>query len=180
MHRIVIAVIDKRTYFCGNKKMLLLKNGMMLTEAAVLAPRNVLISNGIIQAVREFIPVPAGMDTEVVDLGGMLLSYGFADLHVHFREPGAPQKETIRTGSLAAARGGYTTVCAMPNLDPAPDSPQTIAVEQTLIDRDACIEVLPYATITRGRRGLEPVDFEALKGRCVAFPTTAAASRRKR
>ncbi len=169
MHRIVIAVIDKRTYFCGNKKMLLLKNGMMLTEAAVLAPRNVLISNGIIQAVREFIPVPAGMDTEVVDLGGMLLSYGFADLHVHFREPGAPQKETIRTGSLAAARGGYTTVCAMPNLDPAPDSPQTIAVEQTLIDRDACIEVLPYATITRGRRGLEPVDFEVLKGRCVAF-----------
>ena len=165
----VIAVIDKRTYFCGNKKMLLLKNGMMLTEAAVLAPRNVLISNGIIQSVREFIPVPADPGTEVVDLEGKLLSYGFADLHVHFREPGAPQKETIRTGSLAAARGGYTTVCAMPNLDPAPDTPETIAVQQSIIDRDACIEVLPYATITRGRRGLEPVNFEALKGRCVAF-----------
>lgn len=152
-------------------KELLLKNGLMVTGPGLLTPRDVRIADGIIREVREFIPVPAGtgMETEVVDLAGLLLSYGFADLHVHFREPGAPQKETIRTGSLAAARGGYTTVCAMPNLDPAPDSPETLAVEQALIDRDACIEVLPYATITRGRKGLEPVDFEALKDRCVAF-----------
>ncbi len=78
-------------------------------------------------------------------------------------------KETIRTGSLAAAHGGYTTVCAMPNLNPVPDSPRTLALEQEIIDRDACIEVLPYAAITRGRRGLELVDIAALKGRCVAF-----------
>ena len=150
-------------------KELLLKNGLMMTGPGLLAPRDVRIAHGRIQEIQEFIPAPTGAETEVVDLSGMLLSYGFADLHVHFREPGAPQKETIRTGSLAAARGGYTTVCAMPNLNPAPDSPETIAVEQAIIDRDACIEVLPYATITLGRKGLEPVDFEALKGRCVAF-----------
>ena len=150
-------------------KELLLKNGLMMTGPGLLAPRDVRIVNGRIQEIQEFIPAPAGSGTEVVDLSGMLLSYGFADLHVHFREPGAPQKETIRTGSLAAARGGYTTVCAMPNLNPAPDSPETIAVEQAIIDRDACIEVLPYATITLERKGLEPVDLEALKGRCVAF-----------
>ena len=150
-------------------KELLLKNGLMMTGPGLLAPRDVRIAHGRIQEIQEFIPAPTGAGTEVVDLSGMLLSYGFADLHVHFREPGAPQKETIRTGSLAAARGGYTTVCAMPNLNPAPDSPETIAVEQAIIDRDACIEVLPYATITLGRKGLKPVDFEALKGRCVAF-----------
>jgi dihydroorotase len=150
-------------------KELLLKNGLMMTGPGLLAPRDVRIAHGRIQEIQEFIPAPTGAETEMVDLSGMLLSYGFADLHVHFREPGAPQKETIRTGSLAAARGGYTTVCAMPNLNPAPDSPETIAVEQEIIDRDACIEVLPYATITLERKGLEPVDFGALKGRCVAF-----------
>ena len=93
----------------------------------------------------------------------------FADLHVHFREPGQSWKETIRSGSLAAARGGYTLVCAMPNLDPVPDAPETLALEQALIDRDALITVLPYCSITKGRKGRELVNFHALKGRCVAF-----------
>ena len=93
----------------------------------------------------------------------------FTDLHVHLREPGQTWKETIRSGSLAAARGGYTLVCAMPNLDPVPDCPANLAVEQAAIDRDAVIRVLPYCSITKGRKGLETVDFEALKGSCVAF-----------
>ena len=93
----------------------------------------------------------------------------FTDLHVHFREPGQTWKETIRSGSLAAARGGYTLVCAMPNLDPVPDSPETLAVEQAAIDRDAVITVLPYCSITKGRLGHELVDFHALKNSCVAF-----------
>ena len=93
----------------------------------------------------------------------------FADLHVHFREPGQTWKETIRTGSLAAARGGYTLVCAMPNLNPVPDSLEHLAVEQEAIDRDARICVLPYGSITKGRQGRELVDFHALKGSCVAF-----------
>ena len=93
----------------------------------------------------------------------------FTDLHVHFREPGQTWKETIRSGSLAAARGGYTLVCAMPNLNPVPDSPETLALEQAAIDRDAVITVLPYCSITKGRLGHELVDFHALKNRCVAF-----------
>ena len=99
----------------------------------------------------------------------MITLPAFADLHVHFREPGQTWKETIRSGSLAAARGGYTLVCAMPNLDPVPDSPETLAVEQAAIYRDAVISVLPYCSITKGRKGLELVDFKALKGGCAAF-----------
>ena len=93
----------------------------------------------------------------------------FCDIHVHFREPGQTWKETIRTGSLAAARGGYTLVCAMPNLDPVPDNFEHLAVEQAAIDRDAVITVLPYCSITKGREGLELVDFKTMKGYCVAF-----------
>ena len=93
----------------------------------------------------------------------------FCDIHVHFREPGQTWKETIRTGSLAAARGGYTLVCAMPNLVPVPDSPEHLALEQAAIDKDAVITVLPYCSITKERKGKELVDFHALKDRCVAF-----------
>lgn len=93
----------------------------------------------------------------------------FCDIHVHFREPGQTWKETIRTGSLAAARGGYTLVCAMPNLDPVPDSPEHLALEQAAIDRDAVITVLPYCSITKERKGKELTDFHTLKKNCVAF-----------
>ena len=101
--------------------------------------------------------------------GNLLVTRPFADLHVHFREPGFSYKETIRTGSMAAARGGYCVVCAMPNLNPVPDSLETLALEQEIIDRDAVIDVLPYCSITKGRLGKELVDFHALKDRCVAF-----------
>ena len=87
---------------------------------------------------------------------------GFADVHVHLREPGFFSKETIRTGTLAAARGGYTAVCSMPNLDPAPDGPDTLAPQLELIRRDAAVRVAPYGTITRGQRGEELSDMEAL------------------
>lgn len=108
-------------------------------------------------------------DTETIDIRDCIVTGGFTDVHVHFREPGFTAKENIRTGSSAAARGGYTTVCAMPNLNPVPDTPETLAVEQEAIDRDAVIEVLPYCSITKGRKGSELVDMAALKGRCVAF-----------
>ncbi len=94
---------------------------------------------------------------------------GFCDVHVHFREPGFSYKETIRTGSLAAARGGYTAVCAMPNLDPVPDSEAHIRQELELIARDAVIRVYPYAAITKGEAGGELSDMEALSPLCVAF-----------
>jgi len=93
----------------------------------------------------------------------------FADLHVHFREPGFTDKETIRTGSLAAAAGGYTTVCTMPNLDPVPDCTEHLKIQQDAIERDAVVQVLPYCSITKRRTGLELVDMHALKHSCVAF-----------
>ena len=94
---------------------------------------------------------------------------GFCDVHVHFREPGFSYKETIASGSAAAARGGYTAVCTMPNLDPVPDSPEHLAPQEELIRRDARIGVYPYAAITRGQRGGEPAELEALAPRVIAF-----------
>ncbi len=94
---------------------------------------------------------------------------GFCDVHVHLREPGFSYKETIRTGSLAAARGGYTAVCAMPNLDPVPDSPEHLAVEREIIARDACIDVLPYGAITLGEQGRELADLEGMAPYVAAF-----------
>ena len=145
---------------------ILLKGGTLI-DGTGRRRGDVLVRDGRIAAIGPSIYEASGAET--VDCGGKLVSAGFVDVHVHFREPGQSYKETIRTGSLAAAHGGYTTVCAMPNLNPVPDSPRTLALEQEIIERDACIEVLPYAAITRGRKGLEPVDFAALKGRCVAF-----------
>jgi len=78
---------------------------------------------------------------------------GFCDVHVHFREPGFSYKETIRSGTLSAARGGYTHVCPMPNLDPVPDSLEHLEVQLELIRRDAAVGVHPYGAITAGERG---------------------------
>lgn len=128
---------------------------------------DILIRDGIIR--RKGLGIEAGPDVTVIDTTGLTVSGGFTDLHVHFREPGYSYKETIRTGSLAAARGGYTTVCTMPNLNPVPDSPRHLDLEQDIIDRDSVIQVLPYASITLGRKGEQLVDFSSLKGRCVAF-----------
>ncbi|MDQ9826226.1 amidohydrolase family protein, partial [Acinetobacter sp. 163] len=78
---------------------------------------------------------------------------GFCDVHVHFREPGFSYKETIVSGCAAAARGGYTAVCTMPNLNPVPDTPQNLALQQELIERSASIHVYPYGAITLGQQG---------------------------
>ena len=94
---------------------------------------------------------------------------GFCDVHVHFREPGFSYKETIRTGSLAAAHGGYTAVCTMPNLSPVPDSAEHLKLQQDIIDRDAAIAVLPYAAITVGEKGETLTDMDALAKGAVAF-----------
>ena len=93
----------------------------------------------------------------------------FCDVHVHFREPGFFYKETIKTGSLAAARGGYTDVCTMPNLDPVPDSPEHLREQLDIIGRDAVIHVHPYAAITVGEKGETLTDMAALAPGCIAF-----------
>lgn len=106
---------------------------------------------------------------KVVDCRGRWVSAGLVDLHVHLREPGFSSKETIATGTAAAAHGGFTTVCAMPNLEPAPDSLENLRRETAIIERDAVVKVLPYATITRRRAGREIVDFAALRPYVAAF-----------
>ncbi len=94
---------------------------------------------------------------------------GFCDVHVHFREPGFSYKETIRTGSMAAAHGGYTAVCTMPNLKPVPDSPEHLREQLDLIERDAVIHVYPYASITKMEAGIDLVDMAALSPDAIAF-----------
>ena len=94
---------------------------------------------------------------------------GFCDVHVHFREPGFSYKETIGSGSRAAAHGGYTTVCTMPNLDPVPDSSEHLKTQLDIIRRDAVIEVLPYGAITVGERGEQLSDMEDMAADTVAF-----------
>ena len=99
-------------------------------------------------------------DTEKKD--DYLILPGFCDVHVHFREPGFSYKETIKTGSMAAARGGYTAVCTMPNLDPAPDCVENLDLQRKIIEKDAVIDVYPYGTISKGENGKELSDMEEL------------------
>lgn len=93
----------------------------------------------------------------------------FCDVHVHFREPGFSYKETIYSGSRAAARGGYSDVCTMPNLNPVPDCYESIMEQRKIIERDAAVNVHPYASVTVGEKGEKLSDFDALSPLCIAF-----------
>ena len=122
---------------------------------------DVAIADGKIELIAANIE-PSSND-KIYDCAGLAVMSGFVDLHVHLREPGFSSKETIATGTAAAAHGGFTTVCSMPNLAPAPDTVENLQQQLDIIERDAVIKVLPYATITRKRAGDELVDFAALK-----------------
>lgn len=99
----------------------------------------------------------------------LVLFPGFCDVHVHFREPGFSYKEEIYTGSLAAAHGGYTAVCTMPNLDPVPDSLPHLRPQLSLIEKNARVRVFPYGAITGGEKGESLSDMEALAPYVIAF-----------
>ena len=94
---------------------------------------------------------------------------GFCDVHVHFREPGFSYKETIETGSKASAKGGYTAVCTMPNLNPVPDSVENLQLQKKLIDEQAVIHVYPYGAITVGEKGEELADLEGMAPDVIGF-----------
>lgn len=111
-----------------------------------------LADGGLLSAVENYIIVP-----------------GLCDVHVHFREPGFSYKETIASGSAAAAHGGYTAVCTMPNLDPVPDSAEHLQVQLDAIKRGAAIKVLPYGAITVGEKGEKLADMEAMSDKVCAF-----------
>lgn len=143
----------------------LIKNGKVFTENGFVHA-DVLIENSVIACVGEKLEAE---NAEIIDASGLIVSPGFIDLHVHLREPGFEAKETIATGTQAAAHGGFTTVCAMPNLNPMPDCLENLEKSLDIINRDAKVNVLPYCAITRGERGEELVDFGALAEKCVAF-----------
>ncbi len=105
----------------------------------------------------------------VVDISGKYIFPGFADVHVHLREPGFSYKETVKTGTLAAAAGGYTALCTMPNLRPAPDSMENLAIQRDIIKNDAVIAVLPFGTITSGQRGESLSDMEGMADNVCGF-----------
>lgn len=138
---------------------LLLKNGAVL-ENNEQVEKDVLITNGRIEKVAANIETSAD---ETINLDGKLVTPGFVDVHVHLREPGGEHKETIETGTLAAARGGFTAVCPMPNTRPVPDNVDTMNTIQARIKETAHVKVLPYASITTRQLGRELVDFEGLK-----------------
>lgn len=147
-------------------KGVLIKGGLVVADGKSRKV-DLLVVDGKIAEIGE--SLVAGDSVEVFDAEGCVVTYGLADVHVHLREPGYSAKETITTGTRAAARGGVTTVCSMPNLLPAPDAPETIAIEQQLIDEQAVIEVLPFATISKGRARRELADIEALRSLSVGY-----------
>ena len=108
-------------------------------------------------------------DTNIENIDGYYILPGFSDVHVHLREPGFSYKETIRTGSLAAAAGGFTHVLTMPNLDPVPDDLEHLRAQTEIIERDACIGVHPLGSLTRGEKGKELSDIEGLAPHVAGF-----------
>ena len=139
----------------------LIKGGRVLDPASKTdAVKDVLFEDGVILKVAENITDDA---ENVIDADGMFVMPGLIDLHVHFREPGFEHKETIRTGARAAARGGFTTVCAMPNTKPAIDSVEMVRYIIDKAKEVTDINVLPIAAITAGQDGEYITDFEKLK-----------------
>ena len=146
--------------------MLLLKNGQMLNSEGVLVSTDVLIEDGKISKMAP--QIEAGV-AEVIELDGKLVTAGLIDVHVHLREPGGEHKETIATGTAAAARGGYTFIAAMPNTIPVPDSEENLAGILAKIEKDAVVRVAPYGSLTTGLGGEELVDFPKLAPNVFAF-----------
>ncbi|MGD9560597.1 MAG: dihydroorotase, partial [Oscillospiraceae bacterium] len=128
---------------------------------------DVLADSGVVVDIQPDLPESSG--DLVFFLHGAHLLPGLADIHVHFRQPGAGYKETISTGTAAAAHGGFTLVCPMPNVDPPPDTPAHLEQQLTIIRRDARVPTVPYACITLGRQGRQLVDMAALAGQVAGF-----------
>ena len=115
------------------------------------------------------IPVSQMAELSVDGVSEYVVFPGFCDVHVHFREPGFSYKETIESGSKASARGGYTAVCTMPNLNPVPDSAAHLQEQLELIEKQAAIRVYPYGAITVGQKGETLADMDAMASDCIAF-----------
>ena len=145
----------------------LLQNAQLLSSGGVFRAADVLLSGGRIVSIGDRISCHA--DAVSIDLHKAVLFPGFVDVHVHLREPGFSYKETIRTGTLAAAHGGFAHVAAMPNLDPVPDCAAALAVQRAIIEKDALVHVHPYGAISVGEKGERLADLDGLAPGVIAF-----------
>lgn len=146
---------------------MLLKGGLVYDNGC-FTPMDLEVTDGVVTG--RSVSISSDNCDRVFDLNGLHVFPGFVDVHVHLREPGFSYKETIATGSQACARGGYTQVCAMPNLNPAPDSDEHLRIQEEIIARDAVIGVHPYASITLGQKGEgELTDMAAFAPRVAGF-----------
>lgn len=139
--------------------MKLITNAKVLNNGE-LQESSILIDGKQVKQIAQNIEVD--QDVEIIDAQGQFVAPGLVDVHVHLREPGGEHKETIATGTKAAARGGFTTVCPMPNTRPVPDNVENLSALNNIIANDANVRVLPYASITVRQAGKEHVDFKAL------------------
>lgn len=140
--------------------MKIIKNGKILNENGDLIQKDILIENGIITQISENIQKE---NAEIFDAEGKFISPGFIDVHVHLREPGGEHKETIATGSRAAAKGGYTTICPMPNTNPVPDRAERFDDLLIRIRESSVVKIRPYGSITEDSKGQKLSDFKSLK-----------------
>lgn len=136
-----------------------IQNVQILNDQGELVPSSITIENGKISAIGGIQPEQA----EVIDGKGHFVSPGFVDVHVHLREPGFEEKETIETGTRSAAKGGFTTICAMPNTKPVPDSVENLQLINKLIDESAAVRVLPYGSLTVDEAGETRTNIAELK-----------------
>ena len=147
--------------------MKILLNQMTVLRGGAPQKLSVLVEDGRIVSLSEQTPIVSDADT--LELNHGFLFPGFVDVHVHLREPGFSYKETIASGTKAAAHGGYTSVCPMPNLKPVPDSVEHLRPELRAIQKDAVVHVHPYGAITVGEQGEELADLEGMAPYVVAF-----------
>ncbi|MBP8640267.1 MAG: dihydroorotase [Oscillospiraceae bacterium] len=143
-----------------------MRNAFVFFDGAFIK-KDVLLEDGIIADIKPFISPVSGVT--VFDMNNCFVFPGLIDVHVHLREPGFSYKETILSGSKAAAHGGFTTVCAMPNLNPVPDSLQNLDLQLEIIENEAFVHVLPYASITVGEKQQELSDMDTLAWLALAF-----------
>lgn len=140
--------------------MKLIKNARIVAHGNELIKKDILFDESGIKEISEHIEKE---NVEIIDAMGNLLIPGLIDVHAHLREPGNTHKETIASGTLAAAHGGYTTIMAMPNVTPYPDNVDTIKQYLALIKKDALVNVIPYACISKEEQGRIVVDMESIK-----------------
>ena len=138
--------------------MRLIRNGTVLYEGT-LQKKDILFDENAILQIADQIEA----DCEVIDASGLYVLPGLVDVHVHLREPGFEKKETIRTGTAAAAAGGFTSIFAMPNLNPYPDNAETMKEYLALIGRESLVHTYPYGTITCGEKGQSVSDLAGMK-----------------